>query len=192
MVGAGLLLGIISAANAQTFTNEELEGLVPHVVYRMTIHCVGPLGFDPDATLAARSWATNSPQDAQGRFAHDPNPGPYGENLAWGSNLTGAQAVALWYAESKLYDFNSPGFSQSTGHFTQLVWASSRTLGMSMARRGNVNLWVARYFPAGNITGQFPNNVVPPLAGPLCPLFHPGTSQQQLIGTVPPAPQPSK
>jgi hypothetical protein len=196
MAGAGLLqqLGIISAANAETFPDEEIQGLPVHNVYRLTIHCVGPLGFDPNATLAAREWATRSPQgtDAQGqiKFAHDPNPGIYGESLAWGPSLTAVQAVAMWYAEITKYDFNNPGFSETTGHFTQLVWASSRALGMSMARRGNLNLWVARYSPAGNISGQFPANVLPPLAGPLCAFLRPGS--QQLIGTVPPAPEPQK
>src|SRR5262249_45558217 len=47
MAGAGLLLGIISAANAQSFPPEELEGLMPHIVYRMTIHCVGPVFARP-------------------------------------------------------------------------------------------------------------------------------------------------
>jgi hypothetical protein len=196
-IGAGAMasaalpqqLGTISQASAETnFSPEELAGLSPHIVYRMTIHCVGPLGFDPVATLAARDWAARSPQDANGRFTHDPNRGAYGENMAWGTNLDASQAVALWYAEGRQYDYNRPGFSPATGHFTQLVWASSRLLGMSMARRGNVNLWVARYSPAGNIMGQFPNNVVPPLGGPLCSLFRSGAPEA--VGIVPPAPEP--
>jgi hypothetical protein len=81
MAGAGLF-GIISAANAETFPDEEVQGLPVHNVYRLTIHCVGPLGFDPIATLAARDWARRSPQGPDGKFAHDPNPGIYGENLA--------------------------------------------------------------------------------------------------------------
>jgi glioma pathogenesis-related protein 2 len=196
MAAAGLSqqLGIISAAHAQAFLPEEFQGLIGHVVYRMTIHCVPPLGFDPDATLAARNWAANSPQgiNAQGQvtFAHDPNRGAYGENMAWGTNLTATDAIALWYEEGKLYNYNTPGFSTATGHFTQFVWASSRLLGMSVARRGNVNLWVARYFPAGNIAGQFPNNVFPPLGGPLCAHIRVGTSSQSAIGVVPPAPEP--
>jgi len=196
MAGAGLLqqLGIISAANAENFPPEDFQGLVVHNVYRMTIHCVGPVGFDPDATLAARDWATRSEQGTNAKgaitFAHDKNRAPYGENMAWGPTLTAAQACALWYAEHTLYDFNNPVYSDATGHFTQLVWASSRLLGMSMVRRGNFNLWVARYFPSGNVPGQFPDNVVPPLGGPFCALFRPGTSTSQLIGTVPPAPEP--
>jgi hypothetical protein len=192
--GLSQQLGIISAAHAQDFPPEEFQGLMGHVFYRMIIHCVPPLGFDPNATLAARNWAANSPQgiNAQGQvtFAHDPNRGAYGENMAWGTNLTAMQAIELWYAEGTLYNYNNPGFSSATGHFTQLVWASSRFLGMAVARRGNVNLWVARYDPAGNIAGQFPNNVVPPLRGPLCTHIQIGTPSQSAIGVVPPAPEP--
>ena len=164
MAGGGLLqqLGIISAANAEDVAPEQIGALNLHTVYRMAIQCVAPLGWDFDAARAALDWATRSPQgtDAQGQvtFAHDPSRGGYGENMAWGTNLTAAQAVNMWYAEHTSYDFDNPGFSPSTGHFTQLVWASTSLLGMSMAIRGNVNLWVARYFPAGNIAGQFPAN----------------------------------
>jgi hypothetical protein len=31
-------------------------------------------------------------------------------------------AVDAWYNEVQSYNFNSPGWSGATGHFTQLVW----------------------------------------------------------------------
>jgi Cysteine-rich secretory protein family. len=54
--------------------------------------------------------------------------------------------------------------SFSTGHFTQLVWASSRQFGVGKARsRSGKVLVVAHYRPPGNISGMFQQNVLPPL-----------------------------
>lgn len=50
------------------------------------------------------------------------------------------------------------------GHFTQLIWARSRYFGVGKAcsRSGKV-IVVANYEPVGNVSGQFQNNVFPPL-----------------------------
>lgn len=45
--------------------------------------------------------------------------GPYGENLAEGYG-SWKDAVDAWYSEADLYDYNNPGFSESTGHFSQV------------------------------------------------------------------------
>lgn len=49
------------------------------------------------------------------------------------------------------------------GHFTQLVWAKSRHFGVGKARsRSGKVIVVANYSPAGNISGSFQDNVLPP------------------------------
>ena len=63
----------------------------------------------------------------------------------------------MWYEEvnDPGYDFNNPGFSSGTGHFTQVVWKGSTKLGVGYSKG-----WVcARYYPAGNMMGDFPSNV---------------------------------
>lgn len=51
-----------------------------------------------------------------------------------------------------------------TGHFTQLIWTNSRYFGVGKARsRSGKIIVVANYQPVGNISGQFQNNVLPPL-----------------------------
>ena len=35
---------------------------------------------------------------------------------------SGSKATKDWYAEVKDYDFNNPGFSFKTGHFTQVTF----------------------------------------------------------------------
>ncbi|GCB26623.1 repressed by EFG1 protein 1 [Aspergillus awamori] len=55
--------------------------------------------------------------------------GPYGENLAFGyPNVS--SAVAAWGDEVQKYNFQEPtGFTEETGHFTQLVWRETREVG---------------------------------------------------------------
>lgn len=50
----------------------------------------------------------------------------------------------------------------ATGHFTQVVWENSNQLGIGIAFSGDSKkVWiVAEYYPAGNVAGQFPDNVL--------------------------------
>ena len=96
--------------------------------------------------------------------------GPYGENLNWvwssdpNFKIDVYKSVDDWYAEGFLYNYNQPGFSAQTGHFTQVVWVSSQLLGVGVAQSAS-NEWfvVAVYSPAGNYVnpGQFQSNVLP-------------------------------
>ena len=66
----------------------------------------------------------------------------------------------LWYKQILNYDFNSPGFSTETLDFSQLVWQSSRKLGVGKATGAEgVTVVVVRYEPVGNIDGLFVQNV---------------------------------
>ncbi len=98
--------------------------------------------------------------------------GPSGENLAIGyPNITAA--IEAWGDERSKYDFDRPtGFSESTGHFTQLVWKNTKSVGCGRedCRNGNkdgANGWlvVCEYWPAGNVEGQYKNEVQRKTAG---------------------------
>ena len=58
--------------------------------------------------------------------------GSYGENLAKGYG-DWKSAITAWYDEVSDYDYSNPGFSSSTGHFTQLVWVGTTKLGCGVA-----------------------------------------------------------
>ena len=79
-----------------------------------------------------------------------------------GYELGGQRAAEMWYEEIKDYNFRNPGFKSATGHFTQLIWVGSRDVGIAKAvGKNGAHFVVARYYPAGNVLGQFPENVKP-------------------------------
>ncbi|KAF2788377.1 PR-1-like protein [Melanomma pulvis-pyrius CBS 109.77] len=97
------------------------------------------------------------------RFGH--SGGPYGENLASGYPNASASIVA-WGHEREEYDFNKGDFSKQTGHFTQLVWKATTSVGCSRTRcdkhdSGGAPGWyvVCEYWPRGNVIGAFTENV---------------------------------
>lgn len=98
--------------------------------------------------------------------------GPYGENLARGYPDT-TSAVDAWGNERALYNFSSTdptGFTEDTGHFTQLVWESTQATGCGWTDCNGKNgldgvYVVCEYWPAGNVVGEdnifFIDNVAP-------------------------------
>lgn len=67
------------------------------------------------------------------------------------------------YDEVKDYNFGRGGWQSGTGHFTQVVWKSSKELGLGRAKTsdGKLTYVVARYRPAGNIINFMAENVFP-------------------------------
>ncbi|KAI0703483.1 CAP domain-containing protein [Cytidiella melzeri] len=104
----------------------------------------------------------------QCKFQHSQGNGKYGENLAAGTgNAYGfTNGLQDWMNEASKYDYNHPGFSSGTGHFTQVVWKSSQQVACAIAdcRAGTIfgqpsKMIVCRYSPPGNFIGRFPENV---------------------------------
>ena len=77
-----------------------------------------------------------------------------GENLAYlegyGINPTGETPTNMWYEEISNYNFNSPGFSSGTGHFTQVVWKNSKEFGIGLYCQNNKCFMTGNYYPGGN------------------------------------------
>ncbi|EDX78347.1 SCP-like extracellular protein, putative [Coleofasciculus chthonoplastes PCC 7420] len=172
-------LGIISSnpVNGQTGINLSTfrsTALSQHNTYRNTHN-------SPDMTLSdslndsAQNWADYLATN--GVFEHSNSSG-VGENIyvsyTTASSVDAAnlanQAVTSWYNEVSDYDYANPGFSSETGHFTQVVWKNSTQLGCGEARgvetiqgnQYNAFYVVCQYAPAGNVMGQFPDNVMAP------------------------------
>jgi uncharacterized protein YkwD len=152
---ASLLALALLAFNSRAHAQNDAQMLLDmHNVYRAK-HCAAPLTWSTEVAVAAQRWANRCV------FDHDPN-NEFGENLAWGTELSAREAVGLWYEEVSEYNYSAPGFGPA-GHFTQLVWRASKFLGCGRAMCGGDVYWVCRYSPAGNYDGEYRANV-----GPIC------------------------
>ncbi|KAH8288876.1 hypothetical protein KR054_011125, partial [Drosophila jambulina] len=136
---------------------EEL-GLAEHNRLR-ALHGVNPLTLNAQLSQESREYAKILA--VKQSLDHSKSDGLYGENLCLRSSNP-EQCVQNWYDEILYYDYSKPKFSLKTGHFTALVWASSTEMGWGEAQDPNgVYYVVARYTPAGNVEGQFEQNVPP-------------------------------
>ena len=112
------------------------------------------------------------------KFAH--SHGPYGENLAEGyPDIT--STVDSWGDERSKYNFGDGQFSESTGHFTQLVWKNTTSTGCGVKSCGSTGWLVfCEYSPAGNVIGQFAQEVqkqIPGVEGPGSPVPSSGSAK---------------
>jgi uncharacterized protein YkwD len=121
-------------------------------------HGVPPLTWSAELAAGAQDWAA--------RCVFEHSSGQYGENLSWwrGGNATPADRVRDWYSEIKDFNFAAPDRNDFTvtGHFTQIVWRTSREVGCGVAVcKDGAQILVCRYSPAGNVQGRYRENVPP-------------------------------
>jgi uncharacterized protein YkwD len=123
-------------------------------------HCAPPLRWSSEVAESAQRWADGL---ARRGCILDHSHGRYGENLASGTpGYLGPEAVVeMWYGEARDYSYRRPGFSPATGHFTQVVWVRSASLGCGFAPCDDSEVWVCQYDPPGNFLGAFEQNVLP-------------------------------
>lgn len=158
-------LGTTPLYNQQAFIDDILN-------YHNTLRArngAGPLTWNADlANIALNNVNTNA---AAGSFSHSRNipalaaSDPYGENIA---NQYGANnpdyLVWLWYEENQSYDYPTGSYSESTGHFTQVVWVASTELGCAYTQANDANktfYLACEYNTPGNVVGEFQQNVLP-------------------------------
>ncbi|KAG5917414.1 hypothetical protein E4U61_002744 [Claviceps capensis] len=150
------LLAVASASPTVRATKDfETEMLASHNYFRGQ-HSANPLTWDTALAQSSQTWANTC------NFSHD----SAGENLVYRTSFKyWGEFVNMWGSERTLYNFDQPKFSAATGHFTQLVWKNTKTVGCawnycSGGTGKAVGYYVVcKYSPPGNYQGQYADQV---------------------------------
>lgn len=148
-----------SSSSSSTATSSFASSMLSQHNAKRALHKdTDSLSWSSNLENIAQAYADS--YDCSGTLTHSGK--PYGENLALGYPLyDGETGIAAWYDEIKNYDFSDPGFSDDTGHFTQVVWKDTTQVGCGYKQCSNE--WgiylVCNYLAQGNIIGEFSSNV---------------------------------
>ncbi|CAF0787118.1 unnamed protein product [Brachionus calyciflorus] len=142
------------------------EALNAHNLCRKK-HGSDPLIHNKDISAIAQNYANYLAKI--GSLTHSTNTykgQKLGENLFYHYDsrnivLSGEKPTMDWYNEIKQYKYRD--YQPGTGHFTQVVWKSTKEVGLGLAKANDGSIYVvANYYPAGNFIGQFSDNVKKP------------------------------
>jgi len=161
----------VPALSAQALDFDAKDMVAAHNRWRKTVGAP-PLTYSPELAASSQEWANHLKQDNQCRMQHSKPDGKYGENLFWASAITWsdgkrevqqvkpAKVVDDWASERKNYDYkhNSCAEGKMCGHYTQVVWKTTTTVGCAVAvcEDSRDQIWVCRYQPPGNWVGKKP------------------------------------
>ncbi|HMH20305.1 MAG TPA: CAP domain-containing protein [Puia sp.] len=136
--------------------------LKQHNEFRLGVG-VSPMKWSSSLAKDALDWAQQLAKLDQGQ--HDPRVRGLkeGENIWWGtaSAYSYGEMVNFWGNEKK--DFVYGVFpdcktrrSAVVGHYTQVIWKGTSSVGCAVASNGKTDFLVCRYSPPGNIEGEKP------------------------------------
>jgi len=119
---------------------------------------VGPLQWSGDLAGYAQQWASHLAATTCS-MAHRTQQ-KYGENLFQGTAgyYTAVDAAKTWENEKKNYSGGilTEANWQPAGHYTQMVWRDTTTLGCGQSTCGQTVIVVCNYAPPGNYLGRRP------------------------------------
>uniref|UniRef100_A0A0N5CDN8 SCP domain-containing protein n=2 Tax=Strongyloides papillosus TaxID=174720 RepID=A0A0N5CDN8_STREA len=133
--------------------------IIHHINLIRLIHGVCPLQEDEYLDALAQTYANELTK--RGIFFRDSNnySKKYGiiEGASLFSQLTAI--VSRMYDEKNHYNFYLNFGTPMTSHFTQLVWKSTRSIGIGVLKKNDIFTIVLFFYPKGNIRGEYKKNV---------------------------------
>jgi len=131
---------------------------------------VPPLRWSEALARDAAAYAAQLARER--RFAHSPAPRGtpnQGENLWMGTRTAYSydEMVAGWIGERRLFrrgrfpKVSRNGDWIAVGHYTQIIWRTTSTVGCGTAANATDEYLVCRYLPLGNVVGRDPMTGMP-------------------------------
>lgn len=135
--------------------------LQQHNTYRSALQ-LPPLEWSPALAKDALAWGQHLA--AIDRGEHDASArGKEGENLWWGTAdmFSYVDMVDTWGNEKNSFRygvFPDVGTRRGAmvGHYTQMVWKNTTSVGCALVGNGTMDYLVCRYATPGNVIGQKP------------------------------------
>jgi pathogenesis-related protein 1 len=140
--------------------------ITAHNKWRGEVGVTEKLSYSTALAASAKTWADNLKRTNHCQMRHSKPNGKYGENIFWGSAMNWSdgrkelqqvspeQVVDSWGSEKADYDYanNSCAPGKMCGHYTQMVWRTTATVGCARAvcEDNLQQVWVCQYQPAGN------------------------------------------
>jgi pathogenesis-related protein 1 len=162
---------LFSALSAQAVGLNADEMIAVHNRWRKSVGSP-PLTYSVQLAKSAQVWANHLKQSNRCKMQHSKPDGDYGENLYWASaiewssgrrepqTVSPKEVVDSWAKERADYNHkaNSCSKGRMCGHYTQVVWKSTHTVGCAVAvcEDSHEQVWVCQYQPPGNWVGQKP------------------------------------
>ena len=159
------------SSNTPDLSTEQITQIIDYINKYRAKNQAPPMNHNNSISYFSKQWSkyllTNN------LFKHSGTQ-LYGENLAmfqgYGTDIINLIKLSIdaWYNEISLYNFNNPGFSEATGHFTCLVWINSTEfgIGISIDNTTQKAIICMNTSPPGNVIGEFQQNVLPIVSAP--------------------------
>ena len=170
-----LTIPVIFALLAITTDAAEIDSatfVAAHNRWRAEAGVTEKLSYSPALAAKAQAWADNLKHTNHCQMRHSQPNGQYGENLYWASALawsdgrkelqkvSSEKVVDSWGSEKSNYDYDSNhcAAGKVCGHYTQVIWHTTTTVGCGVAicEDSQEQVWVCQYQPAGNWLGRKP------------------------------------
>lgn len=162
---------LLPAISAQALDFDADEMVAAHNRWRKTVGAP-PLSYSTDLAASAQDWANHLKESNHCQMQHSKPDGLYGENLFWVSavqwsdgrhelqKINPKKVVDDWASERTNYNHNNNGCTKGKmcGHYTQVVWKTTTTVGCAVAvcEDSRDQVWVCQYQPPGNWVGKKP------------------------------------
>lgn len=159
----GALASLSGQAHAASSENVADEALRLHNQERAMLG-LPPLAWSDRLAKAAENWATKLSHGSLLQHDVQGDASEQGENLWMGSRgyysldamIGDWSAEKAWFQRDKVPNISNLGDWEMVGHYSQMVWRDTRSVGCAIAQSSDWDVLVCRYDPPGNVWGQKP------------------------------------